>query len=380
MNEDKSKIKIVQIVRSPLGGIRKHILTILEGLDSSEFELFLITDETSSDNSYKTFKIENNNEINSRIINMSILETPNLKDFKNIFKAYKLLRSIQVDIIHGHGAKGGLYARALGFLLNCKVIYTTHGGSLHAMHGRFKNLVYRIIEKALYYFTDLFVFESEYSKHVFNEKVNSSTCKVRLNCNAIKYNRINEKSDSDFKGRTIILGAFGLLRWIKGHDVLIAALSILRVKKIDVSVKIFGNGLELANLIRLSKSLGVENHVEFMGYIDNVKEEMSNIDIIVHPSRFESFGYVPLEAMALGKPVVTSLVGGLNEVMDKGNIGFCVNELNPINIAEAIEECINNKELRTQKIQKAYKILDEKYCEDIFIQNYSNIYKGLAKS
>ena len=80
------KKKIAQVVRSPAGGIRKHIVTIMENLED-DFEFILITDEVQADQHYKEFK----KDTRVKIFNLNINDKPGFSDILNIIKVYNIL-------------------------------------------------------------------------------------------------------------------------------------------------------------------------------------------------------------------------------------------------------------------------------------------------
>tara|TARA_Y100000296_G_C5138500_1_gene239614 strand:+ start:67 stop:693 length:627 start_codon:yes stop_codon:yes gene_type:complete len=117
------------------------------------------------------------------------------------------------------------------------------------------------------------------------------------------------------KSDKFILGAFGILRPIKGHDILIKAAAKLIKDGFDIEVRIFGSGVEKNNLEKLAVEENIGSRLYIYDYVDDIDKEMRECHIVVHPSRFESFGYVPVEAMSLGVPSITSDVGGPKEIM-----------------------------------------------------------------
>jgi glycosyltransferase involved in cell wall biosynthesis len=370
------KRKVVQIVRTPVGGIRKHILSIVEGL-SDEYEMILILDTSGADSRYFDFINDPKNK-RIKVYDLRILDQPGPRDLLNLFKVLLIMKNISPDVIHGHGAKGGLYARLVGFFLGIKVIYTAHGGSVHDMHGKVKNKIYSYIEKSLYYLTDLLVFESEYTMRQYSSKVGQFTDRFRLNYNAIEVNdKLTSKSINHFEeSDRIVIGAFGLLRFIKGHDLLIPSVANLRKKGFDIVLNIFGEGEEKGRLTDLIKKHDMDNFIKIHNKLPSVDQEMKKCHLIAHPSRFESFGYVPLEAISNGASVVSTLEGGLEEVMDKGKSGFCTKEISQESIEREIEKAITNKDLREKKFSHAIEYMREKFSLRSFLDNLNIYYKG----
>ncbi len=370
------KRSVVQIVRSPVGGIRKHILSIIEGL-GDEFEMYLITDISDADRKYFEY-IERKSNKCLKVFNLKIIDQPSLGDFLNIFKILRIVKKLSPDVLHGHGAKGGLYARITGFLLRVRVIYTAHGGSVHDMHGKIKNRLYSLVERFLFYMTDLLVFESKYTMKQYALKIGREVTDKKFYLN---YNAIDLKEDlSQIKCREIdskeriVIGAFGLLRFIKGHDLLINSVALLRKKGYDIQLNIFGSGEEEENLLKLAKSSGISNSFKILSETDSVDSEMKKCHIVAHPSRFESFGYVPLEALVNGATVVSSLEGGLLEVMDEGRSGFCVKDLSENELAKQIEMAILNKSEREQRFDHGVTYLVENFSTKEFMNNLQKYY------
>lgn len=357
------KKKVVQIVRSPAGGIRKHIISIISNLDD-DFEFILVTDESDADSKY--FEAKKNNSF--KVYKMKISDQPGFGDIMNIIKIYSILFKEKTDIVHGHGAKGGLYARIAGWLNSSKVFYTTHGGSIHSMHGKLKNCLYIVIEKLLFSFTDYLVFESKYSMNTYAKKVLPINEKYILNYNGVDLPDDFDEYEHNLIQEPVFLGAFGLLRHLKGHDILIKAAKELRNKGYNIEVKIFGSGQEREALLKLAKDIGISKYIKICEYCDNVLEEMRSCHVVVHPSRFESFGYVPIEALSMGVPVVTSLIGGLVEISDYGKRFHTFEVENIRDLCDAIENTLSsNFEFKNEFIK-------EYFSEESFVRNTKSIY------
>lgn len=334
-------IRIVHIVRAPTGGIRKHILAIMDGLDPAQFDQQIATSPINADETFKQ-RFSSDLEFRKRVIPVETPDLPSPRDVVNLWSLYRRLKSVRPHILHGHGAKGGMYARILSRLIGTRSIYTAHGGSLHDMFKPPQRLIYSLTEKALQPLTDALVFESEYSRQKYFEKVAYVEHKAHLIPNGIKLPPLlpmRRNSDGPY-----IIAAFGMLRRIKGHDILIEAAAILKSRGRDIEVRIYGEGDYRQALEILIHEKCAESYIRIMGEVADVIPAMRECDLVVHPSRFESFGYVAVEAMALGKDVVASAVGGLKEVIRDGVDGILVPDLNPEAFAVAIESKIDQPE------------------------------------
>lgn len=360
---------VIQILRAPIGGIRKHVFDIMMNLADGAMPQILITNVNDSDRDLD-FLISTPHV---RVIHVDIYESPGFSDVKNLLKIYKILREIPISSIHGHGAKGGLYARLVSFFLRRKCFYTPHGGSLHRVHGGL-NLLYDVIEKGLMPFTDLFIFESHYSADTFWKNIGKSRKKEFINYNGIDFDHAFSERLYE-KGSKLNLASFGLLRELKGHDIVIRACAILKEKNIPFHYTVFGKGDYHSYLSSLISDLHLQNDVTLESYSQNIYEDMKKFDFIVHPSRFESFGYVPVEAHSLKIPVVSSQEGGLKEVMNS-KIGFVSSGNKPEEYVSIFQSLYEGRENIKAKVEAAYEFSKKNFSKTLMLKNLKEIYSS----
>ena len=360
-----SKQTLVQIVRSPLGGIGKHVKDVAEYFSSDLRAEVLIFTDLSDANFNPPLPA------NVLIYNLEISEGPTIADFKNLIFIYNLLRKKNACVIHGHGAKGGLYARLLALILRSKCIYTPHGGSLHRTHGKIKNCLYDTIERLLTPLTTVFLFESQYSKDLFVQNV-ASNSRLIVNPNGIDV-RPNVAIKTFLPGKSLNIKSFGLLRQLKGHDIVIRACAALQKNKIPFHYTIFGKGEEKNNLEQLIQDEGLLGLVEIKPYSENIENEMLSADIVVQSSRYESFGYVPIEAMALKVPVASSLSGGLKEIMSE-DVGYISYDNTPESYYEIFKTFYEGKSNSSEKTENAYRMVKNKFSKRKMLDKIREIY------
>lgn len=140
----------------------------------------------------------------------------------------------------------------------------------------------------------------------------------------------------------------------KGHDMVLRALSKLIQKFPDLTYLIVGDGPYRSELVSLVDELGLHQHVVFAGKIDDelLPEIYALSDVFVMPSRqnldacdVEGFGLVYLEASACGKPVVAGRSGGASDAVLDEETGLLVDPNNPLELANALERLITDKDL-----------------------------------
>ncbi|HXH73869.1 MAG TPA: glycosyltransferase [Bacteriovoracaceae bacterium] len=358
---------VVQILRAPIGGIRKHVYDILTTLPQDAFEHIFITNMDDADFALPPIP-------NVTIFSLNIQDQPSPRDLKNLFVIYKYLSGKKIDIVHGHGAKGGLYARLVSYFIRAKCIYTPHGGSLHRVHGKLKNFIYDAVEIGLIPFTDTFLFESGYSRNIFSMNIIDVGGKAIVNYNGIELPKACSQNHY-LPGQTIRMASFGLLRNLKGHDIAIRACSLLQKQNIPFTYVVYGKGEDHQILIQLISDLNLQKQVTILDYTNDVPCEMLKYDLILHPSRFESFGYVPVEAMALKIPVVVSAEGGLKEVVDP-KTGFVASSNQPEEYFEIIFAIYCGVNTLEDKVDEAYrKVVNNFTCEKM-IKKIGEVYHG----
>ncbi len=363
--QQTSKPVLVQILRSPLGGIGKHVRDIAAYFSADSNVNVLIFTDLSEANFTPPLPA------NVTIYNLNISEGPKSSDLINLIFIFNILRKKPIMVLHGHGAKGGLYSRLLGLILRCKCIYTPHGGSLHRSHGKLKNFIYDAIEKLLIPLTNVFLFESKYSKDLFVKNVGSNS-RLVVNPNGVDVKtEIMPKKFSP--GGALNLKSFGLLRHLKGHDILIEACALLQKNQVPFHYTIFGKGEEKSNLEKLIQEKGLSAQIEIKPYTENIETEMLSADIVVQPSRYESFGYVPIEAMALKVPVLSSFIGGLKEIMTE-DVGYISYDNSPESYFEILKSLYEGKTDPALKAEKAYAKVQRDFSKSAMLEKIKTIY------
>lgn len=371
---------IVYALRNLEGGIRRHVIALIEGAVRAGHTVYLITDFTQADQNARLWAQPGER---FHLIDIGIKSAPGPWDIRTLLLARQALRKLgaKPDVIHGHGAKGGIIARVLALGLRCRSAYTPHGGSIHAMHGAFLNFFYVAVERLLVPVTDRLIFESPYSMDEFAKRVTDASNKAVLNVNGIPEVTPDLSPWPRSLGSSadpLRLAAFGLLRPIKGFDTLIDALSELRKSGVLFSAAIFGEGSERASLEAKVRDLGLSHCVRLPGETADTLYEMRLAHIVVQPSQFESFGLVTLEAQALGRAVIATNVGGLKHLITDGATGLLVEPNSPTQIKEAIRRILNNPDAALEMRKSAADQAREYYSETAMVNGALSIYESLC--
>lgn len=149
-----------------------------------------------------------------------------------------------------------------------------------------------------------------------------------------------------------LLLSVGALHPTKGQDTLLRSMTIVRERIPDVRLWIagrdWGNGDYERRLHSLTSELNLGESVDFLGQRNDIAALMATADIVVIPSRSESFGMVALEAMAQSKAVVASCAGGLKNVVIHDETGLLVSPDNSAALADAIVRLLRDQQLATR--------------------------------
>ncbi len=164
------------------------------------------------------------------------------------------------------------------------------------------------------------------SRHIFELLVEAGVDahRIRLIYSGIDVNRFDSRADGKGADRIPTIGMVAVLEARKGHRFLFEAIAQLKAAGMSLRCILAGEGSERKSLEEIKKHLGLEQEVRFLGFVGDTRAMLAEIDIFVLPSLYEGLGIAALEAMAAGKAVVASRVGGLAEVIADGVTGLLV--------------------------------------------------------
>lgn len=248
------------------------------------------------------------------VTRLPMTRKPGLNDWHTYRKIAKLGRKLNIDVLHGHGAKGGAYARLAGRRLRkkkgTKVVYTPHGGVLHYAPSTLSGKLYFAMERKLASLTDGLIFESRYAGDRYMEWVGPPACPARVIYNGLYRHEFYESLLADDAADFVFVGE---LRKLKGVDVFLEALAAQQ----DIfpgRAIIVGSGPDEKHFKRMARKLGLSSRVAFSGP-QPACTAFVRARCVVIPSRAESTPYILLEAAAAQMPVIATNVGGIPEIV-----------------------------------------------------------------
>jgi glycosyltransferase involved in cell wall biosynthesis len=176
----------------------------------------------------------------------------------------------------------------------------------------------------------------------------------------------------------LVVGTVGWLLPIKGPIHLLKAMGCLWRSHPEIQLVFVGKGELEEDLREETFRMGISDRVTFLGWRDDIPEIMQVLDIFVLPSLNEGMGRVLVEAMAAGKPIVASSVGGIPDLVIQGENGLLVPAADTKALASGIKFLIANPEKRKEMGEKGRKIAIQ-YGSDSMVQKIDQLYQDLLE-
>ncbi len=314
MNDEPGRsLKIVHVFRAPLGGLFRHVADLTREQAARGHKVGIIADSSTGGARADEVLNELAPALALGVARMPMHRQAHPGDALAFARIVRRLNEIDPDVVHGHGAKGGAYARLPARFGNRRPVraYTPHGGSFNYRPGTRTHAVYMAVERALAPATDLLLFESAYIGARYAEFVGPSPALARVIVNGVSAAELEPVPPADDAADLLYVGE---LRSAKGIDTLIDALPLVqRASGVTPSLVLVGSGPDEAMLTAHAARLGLQDRVRFAGAMP-ARAAFRLGRALVVPSRAESLPYVVLEAAGARIPMVATDVGGIPEI------------------------------------------------------------------
>ncbi len=293
-------------------------------------------------------------------------------NFNMVARASELINEQgKFDVIHAHDWLVASAAKTLKNSFNIPLVSTIHATEAGRNSG-IRTEEQRYIndtEWLLTYESSEVIVNSNYMKGELQRLFGLPYDKINVIPNGVNLNLYdNVERDYDFRRRFAmdnekIILFMGRLVYEKGIQTLIAAMPKILSHYNDAKLIIAGKGGMINELRNQVNYLGLGNKVYFTGYLGSkdVAKMYKCADIAVFPSTYEPFGIVALEGMLSGAPVVTSDIGGLNEIVDHGVNGMKSYAGNANSLADSILALLFDKELCERVTKNAMEKVKSQY-------------------
>ncbi|WP_166144534.1 glycosyltransferase family 4 protein [Methylosinus sp. RM1] len=319
-SDDKAlgRLRIVHVMRAPIGGLFRHVVDLAGAQAARGHAVGIIADSSTGGERAEATLRRLEPALELGVTRLCIRRLPSWSDPIVAFRIATALKRLAPDVVHGHGAKGGLYARLPALLPFFPSpphrhirVYTPHGGSLHFDPDALVNRLYLSVERALERVTNFIPFESAYAQKRFAEAIGFSGSMTRVVPNGLRPEEFEPIAPSDDAADFLYVGEW---RRFKGVDTLIEALALIRDETgAAPRLALVGSGPDEAALRALAEARGVSERLSFAPPMP-AREALRTGRILVVPSRAESLPYIVLEAIAARTPLIATNVGGIPEI------------------------------------------------------------------
>ena len=404
-------MKIIRIIaRLNVGGPARHVVFLAGALNDEEFASLLVAGRVppgEEDMSY----IAAAHGIEPVYIEEMSREL-SVKDIVSLVKVYRLLHREKPDIVHTHTAKAGTVGRTAAFLYRwltpgtlvgrprkVSVVHTFHGHVFHSYYGKAKTSIFILIEKLLARFaTDRIITISNQQFNEINREVGVGRAEqfaiVPLGIDLEPYQRAavstGLRNELGVDDKNLLVGIVGRLTEIKNIPMFLEAAALCaRAAGPDLPALRFvvaGDGHLRSDLEAQANEAGNGN-ISFLGNRHDIENVYAGLDIVALTSLNEGTPLSLIEAMASSKPVISTVVGGVTDILgrivEQGD-GFSVHERgigvpsgNASDFVKGLIYLVKNERLRLEFSKKGHEFVCANYGKDRLIEDIRLLYRGL---
>jgi glycosyltransferase involved in cell wall biosynthesis len=354
-----SEQKILHIItRLDMGGSAQNTLLTCLNL-SRKFEMVLVcglsqeSNMTDSEREVVEAQLEKARANGVRIITVSSLvrRVSPANDIRTLYDLVRIIKTAKPNVVHTHTSKAGILGRLAARIVRVPlIVHTAHG---HVFFGHFGPVLSRIflwIERMFAPLTDRVVALTPGERKDYidlNLYPREKIAKIHSGVDVEKFKQVpvgavEKKRSLGLEPKGLMVGFVGWLMPIKGPMHLLKAMENVWRDHDDAGLVFIGKGELDVDLRAEALKIGANGRVNFLGWRGDIDEIMPIFDIFVLPSLNEGMGRVLVEAMAAGKPIVASNVGGIPDLVQHGHNGLLVPPGDDQALAAAIRQLIND--------------------------------------
>jgi glycosyltransferase involved in cell wall biosynthesis len=353
---------------SAFGGAEQALLTLMAGLDRNRWRIVLFHhDEPSIETLLQ----------GAQALDVQLIEVPRLDRRQKLAASRRFLRALRrlrPDIFHAHLTWPLSCSEALVLAAVARV--PARIATMHLFVELPRNTLLAIKRRIVTSTVTRYIAVSrDTAQHI--EQLGVPSHKIAVIHNSVpclQPSRQGQSSHVLFKnnGRPVVLTPARLTEQ-KGHQYLLqAALNVP-----DALFVLAGDGPERCSLEKQAVSLGLSDRIVFLGHRKDVQELLAQCDLFVLPSLFEGLPLSVLEAMAAGKPVIASNIGGTNEAVVNGETGLLVPPGDPDALADAIRTLLSDPSLARRMAAAAKERVSSEFSVEQMVARTTAIYDAL---
>lgn len=382
--------KILRIInRFNLGGPTYNAAYLTKYL-SPDFETLLIGGMKDESEESSEFILKNLG-VNYLIIPEMKRSINPLNDIAAYKKIKQIIAEFKPDIVHTHAAKAGALGRWAAY--SCKVpviVHTFHGHVFHSYFGGMKTSVYKTIERNLARKTSAIIAISNKQKdELVKDHQIVSPEKVHVIPLGFDLNRFRENNDERRKkfrlkyrlsDDVIAIGIVGRLVPVKNHSLFLDAIKYVKEKSgKKIRAFIVGDGEERARLEIQTKELGLSDVVIFTSWEKEVNKIYPGLDIVCLTSLNEGTPVSLIEAQAANRPIVSTNVGGIENVVIPGKTALLCDVSDKEKYYQDLLSLTENNLLRTELGREGSDFVTNKFSYERLVNDMKKLYNQISK-
>jgi glycosyltransferase involved in cell wall biosynthesis len=292
-----------------------------------------------------------------------------------LWRLVRWLRRERADVVHTHLFTADAYGRVAARLAGVRGVYSTvHSTNVwkDALHRRIDWLLARVSTKVIAVSAEV--------AQVLRERDGVPEGRIAVVENGIDLQRVagatgeGVRAEFGIPASAPLIGLVGRLHPAKGHADLIAALARLAAQGIGAHCLLIGSGELRDEIAAEVKRRGLQERVTFTGQRPDIPRLLAALDVLAMPSRWEGLPMTLLEAMAMGKAIVATRVGGIPSVVNDGREGLLVPPGDVAALAKALERVISDVPLRRAIEDRAREALLARYDVGRTARAYESLY------
>lgn len=375
MAQPANSLRIVHCFRSPVGGIFRHVRDLVDAQIASGHQVGIVCD-SSTGGAYedKLFEaIQPKLALGLTRVQMQRHVGPG--DITAAWRTYQAIKKLHPDVLHGHGAKGGVYSRLFGSLLRAfrsrvARLYSPHGGSLHYDNTMLSGKIFFLVEGLLARLTDRLLFVADYERLTFAEKIGQPKNAVVI-YNGLRPSEFEPVPPAEDAADFLYIG---MMRDLKGADLFIDALAAAsNATGRELTAVMVGAGDDLPKYMEQVKRLGLDARVSFLDPMP-ARQAFAMARAIVVPSRAEAMPYIVLEAVAAGMTMIATRVGGIPEILGTDSPALC--EVSAEGISAKMIQQVRDPQILAQAMPRP-QALKAKFGVDVMARQIEEQYRAI---
>jgi glycosyltransferase involved in cell wall biosynthesis len=389
--------RILRIInRLNIGGPTYNVAYLTKYL-APEYETLLVAGTKLDDEESSDFILDKLNITSVQVSEMK-RELNLVSDYKAYRELKKIIKEFKPDIVHTHAAKSGTLGRLAAISCNVPVIvHTFHGHVFHSYFNPLKTKFFLWIERYLAKKSTAIIAISEIQKQelCLEHKVCSvdKAVIIPLGFDLDRFNENKEEKRKQFREKYLLaddeiaIGIIGRFAPVKNHDLFLQAFAKAKQntsKKIKAIIIGDGDGRkkleDLCTSLKLNFDGNKNADVIFTSWIKEIDIALAGLDIVAMTSLNEGTPVSLIEAQAAGKPIATTNVGGIENVVLPNQTAL-LSESNNINaFAENLKTLIENEQMRKSFSEKGWNHVKEKFHYMRLVSDMKSLYDSLLKN